>query len=262
MSWGGVIAGVGAVAGGVISSKGADKGSKRAAEAQVQAAELGIEEQRLAREALEQRLQPFVEFGGAASPYLQQLMGLPTEQAQRLQALLGDGSTTGQGTPGSLRHTEYLRDFYKNRLEYGQPDSRQKVSLTKRVKKLNDKLEADRRELAELQKNPLAQAREQLPGLPQALDPSTLPGSMDLNQLPAAPTALDRSQLPGQGQVLDRSQLPAAGTAFGPESFKDNPMLDFVLKEGFRGIREGAAGRGRVPDRDHYKPSSLASSKP
>jgi hypothetical protein len=153
-----VTATVGAISGGatIYGSRQAKKGAEAAAEAQVQGAELGILEQRAAREALEERLQPFVEFGKSGGTLL--------------------GGLLGVGTP-KLQQEEF------------------------------DRLKT-------------------IPGLPQALDPSTLPGSMDLGQ------------------------LPAAGTAFGPESFKDNPMLDFVLKEGFRGIREKAAGGGRVPDRD------------
>ena len=55
--------------------------------------------------------------------------------------------------------------------------------------------------------------------------------------------------LPDAPQALDTSQLPSAGTAFDPTDV-DNPIMDFLLKEGFRGIREGAAGGGRKPDRD------------
>lgn len=153
-----VTAAVGAISGGasIYGSRQAGKAADKAAGAQTYAAELGIEEQRQAREALEQRLQPFVDFGKSGGLLLSGLLGI--------------------GTP-DLQQEEF------------------------------DRLKS-------------------IPGLPQSLDPSQLPGS------------------------LDPSQLPAAGKAFGPDSFKDNPMLDFVLKEGFRGIRESAAGGGRVPDRD------------
>lgn len=241
-------AGVGAS---VYGSRQAKKGADAATAAQVQGAGLAIDEQRLAREALEQRLQPFTDLGSTASPYLQQLMGLPTEQSQRLQELIGDDSASGWGTTGSVRHTERLVNAYRDRLENGNPDSQLRLTLQDKLGELERKLASDQLELDRLQRDPLAQSiNGQMPGLPQSLDASQLPGSLDPSQLPAQATALDRSRLPGQGQALDRSQLPSAGTAFGPDSFKNNPMLDFVMKEGFRDIREGAAGRGRVPDRD------------
>ena len=58
-----------------------------------------------------------------------------------------------------------------------------------------------------------------------------------------------REELPELPQAVDLSALPQAPTAFDPTDV-DNPIMDFLLKEGFRGIREGAAGRGKVPDRD------------
>ena len=57
-------------------------------------------------------------------------------------------------------------------------------------------------------------------------------------------------ELPQLPTAVDLEQLPAAPQAFGPESFQDNPMLNFLMEEGFRGIKESAAGGGRVPDRD------------
>ena len=60
-----------------------------------------------------------------------------------------------------------------------------------------------------------------------------------------------REELPELPQAVDLSALPQAPTAFDPTDV-DNPIMDF-LKEGFRGIREGAAGGGRVPDRDLVK---------
>ena len=57
-------------------------------------------------------------------------------------------------------------------------------------------------------------------------------------------------ELPQLPTAVDLEQLPESPQAFGPESFQDNPMLNFLMEEGFRGIKERAAGGGRVPDRD------------
>lgn len=57
-------------------------------------------------------------------------------------------------------------------------------------------------------------------------------------------------QLPGLPNALDLSALPAGGQAFDPAAVADNTIFDFLMEEGFRGIRESAAGGGRSPDRD------------
>lgn len=67
------------------------------------------------------------------------------------------------------------------------------------------------------------------------LSPDSLPDRPDLAALPPMPTA---------------ETLPAAPTAFDPRAIADNPMYDFLLEEGFRGIEERGAGGGRNVDRD------------
>lgn len=49
-------------------------------------------------------------------------------------------------------------------------------------------------------------------------------------------------------------RLPGMPEAFGPESFgRDNPLMQFLLEEGERGIEESGAGGGRNVDRDLAK---------
>lgn len=50
-------------------------------------------------------------------------------------------------------------------------------------------------------------------------------------------------------EAINLGNLPAMPEAFNAKDL-NNPVLDFLQKEGFRGINEGAAGGGRNPDRD------------
>lgn len=70
--------------------------------------------------------------------------------------------------------------------------------------------------------------------------------------------------LPGELTQVDLAALPAAGQAFDPSAVQDNPIFDFLLEEGFRGIEERGAGGGRNVDRDlvQYAQGTAASLVP
>jgi len=246
-------AGIGA-AGSIIGGREAKKGAERAAEAQEGAAEAGIVEQRAAREAFEERVQPFVDIGLAGRSDLLELLGvsapretLDTSRAQRdLDNLIRDRDAAERSVA-----------FWEQKLQ-ADPNNQTAIRNLEEKRQvlagLPAQIEQAQGRLSQMQGvEQQAIGARALPPAPEAINLAQLsPGArqLDLAALPTQAQALDRSQLPAQAQALDRAALPAAVTALSPDSFKDNPMLDFVLKEGFRGIREGAAGGGRVPDRD------------
>ena len=73
-----------AVIGGVVASKSAGD----AADAQVEASEEGIAEQRAARESFEERAQPFVDLGTGAAGDLQSFLDNPMQQLDEINPLV------------------------------------------------------------------------------------------------------------------------------------------------------------------------------
>lgn len=67
----------GLVGGSLLGGREQRRGAERAASAQTEAAQLGIEEQRAAREAFEARTQPFVDIGLSAGEQLQSFLADP-----------------------------------------------------------------------------------------------------------------------------------------------------------------------------------------
>lgn len=164
----------------VASGYVANKAAGKAADAQRDASNSGIAEQRDAREAFEQRTQPFADIGLQAREPLQELLGMgPSSQILLDERARLEGKLAGRRSNFTPVHEARLQEI-----------------------------------------DQLLESREQ--GLPE------LPQAVDLSALPQAPTAFDPTDV-------------------------DNPIMDFLLEEGFRGIREGAAGGGRVPDRDLVK---------
>lgn len=202
---------IGATAvGSVVGARKQSKAIKSAGAAQERAGQAGIAEQRAAREEFQRRTQPFADIGLGAAPQLLSLLGI--DQGPILQNQVDRiNDIIQQNTPERGFTTD---DF------------------------LSDRILGDGMTLGQLL-DERARIQRQIKTLPAGGAPS----------LPGLPSALDVAALPAGGAPLDPSILPAAGTAFDPTS-TDNPIMDFLLEEGFRGIRESAAGRGRVPDRD------------
>jgi hypothetical protein len=75
----GIIAGVGSIGSAVVGSKAASKAS----DAQVQAAQLGVDEMRAAREQMRQLLSPYVAAGGPALQAQLAALGLSGPEAQQ-----------------------------------------------------------------------------------------------------------------------------------------------------------------------------------
>lgn len=206
------VAGVTA-ASGAYSAREARKGAQEASGAQERASLAGIEEQREAREAFERRTQPFVNIGLEGREDLLSLLGLvEPEGSDRLSFLTSGG--LGQPDNPTINRAERSLAFWQGKLAESPNDP----NIQRRA--------------SEAQAT-LTELREEAAGLEQQI--ADFEASQALPPLPEA---------------LDLSQLPASPEAFGPESFRDSQLLDFVMEEGFRGIKEGAAGGGRVPDRD------------
>lgn len=216
---------VGSVGASAYTAREARRGAESAGRAQESAALAGVDEQREARQAFEERTQPFLDIGLTAQPDLYRLLGITTPRERDRR-------------PEGVSDLEVLRDRSRRRAARARARGEDDSVHVAEVERLEGEI----------------QSLLDVPSpwdVPEAIDLSQLP-SIDLSAAPS-PSALDLSQLPAQAEALNRAQLPAAPEAFGPESFRDNPLLDFVLEEGFRGIREGAAGGGRVPDRDLVK---------
>lgn len=88
MSWGAVAAAGASLVGSYMSSKSSSKSADQAAGAQVEAARIGAEEQRAARESLQQLLSPYVNAGVGALTGQQALLGMKGADAQA-QAIAG-----------------------------------------------------------------------------------------------------------------------------------------------------------------------------
>lgn len=84
MTWGLVALAGATVIGGAMQYKSAGK----AADAQVAAADAGIEEQREARLAFEERTQPFVDIGLEAGGQLQNLLADPMQQLEQINPIV------------------------------------------------------------------------------------------------------------------------------------------------------------------------------
>lgn len=93
---------IASIAGGVYSAKRAEKGQKAAANAQIQAAQLGIDEQRRQFDAMMALMQPYVQGGTQAMGAQGNLIGLGGAEAQQaainelanspqMAALIGQG---------------------------------------------------------------------------------------------------------------------------------------------------------------------------
>lgn len=137
-----VVAAVGlGVAGSVISDQQANRGASKAADAQVQAAQLGVEENRRQFDLVQSLLKPYVEGGTAAFKQQQNLLGVggaaaqqqaigalqnsPFFQAQLNQgtnALLQNASATGGLRGGNTQAAlaqfapQLLQQTYQNQL--------------------------------------------------------------------------------------------------------------------------------------------------
>ena len=83
MSWGIVAAVGGTVVGGLISSDAQRSSGNKAADAQVQAAQLGVDEQRRQFDAIQKLLSPFITGGTGALTEQQNLLGLNGTGAQQ-----------------------------------------------------------------------------------------------------------------------------------------------------------------------------------
>ncbi|MDB0280626.1 hypothetical protein CTY88_03940 [Acinetobacter seifertii] len=83
MPVGAAIAGGAGILGSVLGSREQSKAAGKAADAQVQAAQLGVDEQRRQFDALQQLMQPFVNAGTGALSGQQDLLGLNGAQAQQ-----------------------------------------------------------------------------------------------------------------------------------------------------------------------------------
>lgn len=83
MSWGIVAAVGGTVVGGLISSDAQRSSGNKAADAQVQAAQLGVDEQRRQFDAIQKLLSPFIQGGTGALTEQQNLLGLNGAGAQQ-----------------------------------------------------------------------------------------------------------------------------------------------------------------------------------
>lgn len=83
MSWGMVAGAAATVVGGVLSSNAQKSAANRASDAQVQAAQLGVDEQQRQFDAVQKLLAPYVNAGTGALTQQQNLLGLNGTDAQR-----------------------------------------------------------------------------------------------------------------------------------------------------------------------------------
>jgi len=92
----------GSIAGGLLSSRSQSRAASTAAGAQIQAAELGVEEQRRQFDAVQELLRPYVEAGtsalgqqlalaGVSGPEAQRAAITALEQGPQFEALVGQG---------------------------------------------------------------------------------------------------------------------------------------------------------------------------
>ena len=147
MGWPAIIAAGGAILGGLLSGQSTERTGETSANAQIRAAQLGVDEQRAARQELAQGLAPFERFG--------------LEARFPLENLLGIG--------GNIEELTSRRDMFQERLAAAEPGTVEHRSLVRNISNLNAQIEQRQHGLAPEQVD-LAS----LSPLPDVFDPATI----------------------------------------------------------------------------------------
>jgi hypothetical protein len=208
--------------GGVLQSGAA----KRAARAQGNAAQLGINEQRAAREDFNRRTQPFADIGLSAGSPLMDLLGL---------------SQGGQGNFG-----------------FNAPANEDINKFTGQLSDIDAQIaEAERGKAAIASRNAQNFSQGIRGGGPLSMGDSGM-GAIDakVNQLNAQREALQGQLTQAQGLAQEQNQASQAQFNAGAgerQALSQNqqleqidPLLSFLRQEGFEDIQESAAARGRL----------------
>ena len=224
-----IVAVVGSQLVGTVAQSGA---AKRAAGAQGDAAQLGIDEQRAAREGFNQRTQPFSDIGLSAGSPLMDLLGLSQG---------GFGGGGGQGNFG-----------------FNAPANEDVNTFTGQLSDIDAQIaEAESGRAAIALRGAQEFSRGIRGGGPLSLgEPGT--GAIDatIKQLNAQREAVQGQLTQAQGLAQEQNQASQAQFNSGAgerqalsqdqQLEQINPLVSFLRKEGFEDIQESAAARGRL----------------